>query len=502
MYKLHLILKYLRKRRIAWVSLIAVTLCTAMVLVVISVMGGWLRMFEEKFHGLSGDIMITTSLRGFSHYQEMVDQIEKLPEVVAAAPVIEAYGLLDIGRQKRDGVQVIGYPIDKIGKINKFIDSLYFQHQQYVEAANQPGASSVQKAELLKQARDAAAHASFSFSPLDAATRADLAKRQQRNNWPGMIVGSGVLEIRKDRNGDTVGRELFKYEMPATLVLFNSQAKNLSDPSEITRRAYWIADDSHTGVYQYDGQAIYIPFDIAQQDMGMAAQQVTTADNRQLTQPARTHQIHVKLKAGVEPLAAKDKIREIVDNVMQEARRKDEALAAPLSWTDIVPKVETWRENKAMWIAAVEHEKILVVFLFSMISVVAVFLIFCIFYMIVVEKTRDIGIIKSVGATATGVAGIFLGYGAAIGIVGGGLGFFAGFIIVSYINEIHTALGRWMGIQIWNPEVYVFDRIPSQIDPTEASIIVGVAILSSIAGAIVPAIRAARMNPVEAVRYE
>ena len=500
MYKLHLILKYLRKRRIAWVSLIAVTLCTAMVLVVISVMGGWLRMFEEKFHGLSGDIMITTSLRGFSHYQEMVDQIEKLPEVVAAAPVIESFGLLDIGRQKRDGVQVIGCPIDKIGKINKFVDSLYFQHQQYTEAANQPGVGSAQKAALLKQAQDAVAHASYSFSPLDADTRAELAKR--RKNWPGMIVGSGVLEIRKDRNGDTVGRELYKYEMPATLVLFNSQDQNFSDPSAISRRAYWIADDSHTGVYQYDGSAVYIPFDIAQQDMGMAAATVTTADGRQLTQPARTHQIHVKLKAGVEPLAAKEKIREIVDNVMKEARLKDESLGAPLSWTDIVPKVETWRENKAMWIGAVEHEKVLVVFLFSMISVVAVFLIFCIFYMIVVEKTRDIGIIKSVGATATGVAGIFLGYGAAIGIVGGGLGFAAGFLIVSYINEIHTAMGKWMGIQIWNPEVYVFDRIPSQIDPTEASIIVAVAILSSIAGAIVPAIRAARMNPVEAVRYE
>ena len=64
----------------------------------------------------------------------------------------------------------------------------------------------------------------------------------------------------------------------------------------------------------------------------------------------------------------------------------------------------------------------LVTFLFGIISIVAVFLIFCIFYMIVVEKTKDIGIIKSVGATAGGVAGIFLGYGLAIGLVGGGAG--------------------------------------------------------------------------------
>ena len=58
MYKLHLIIKYLLKRRIAWVSLLAVMMCTAMVLVVISVMGGWLRMFRESFHGITGDVVI------------------------------------------------------------------------------------------------------------------------------------------------------------------------------------------------------------------------------------------------------------------------------------------------------------------------------------------------------------------------------------------------------------------------------------------------------------
>src|SRR5215212_4033443 len=97
MYKLHLILKYLRKRRIAWVSLIAVTLCTTMVLVVISVMGGWLRMFKESFHGLSGDVAVTSlSLSGFSNYEEMLDRIRALPETEAATPVIRTFALMKI----------------------------------------------------------------------------------------------------------------------------------------------------------------------------------------------------------------------------------------------------------------------------------------------------------------------------------------------------------------------------------------------------------------------
>src|SRR6184192_2192843 len=117
MYKLHLILKYLRKRRIAWVSLIAVTLCTTMVLVVISVMGGWLRMFRESFHGLGGDVMITSrSLTGFGHYPEMIAQIEQLPEVTAAVPVLRTFGLMKINRGSPDAVQVMGYQIDQIGK--------------------------------------------------------------------------------------------------------------------------------------------------------------------------------------------------------------------------------------------------------------------------------------------------------------------------------------------------------------------------------------------------
>src|SRR5512146_3284774 len=97
MYKLHLILKYLRKRRIAWVSLIAVMLCTTMVLVVISVMGGWLRMFRNSFHGLTGDVMVHgRSLTGFPYYQDAIDRIKRLPEVEAAVPTLRTYGLINI----------------------------------------------------------------------------------------------------------------------------------------------------------------------------------------------------------------------------------------------------------------------------------------------------------------------------------------------------------------------------------------------------------------------
>ena len=75
-------------------------------------------------------------------------------------------------------------------------------------------------------------------------------------------------------------------------------------------------------------------------------------------------------------------------------------------------------------------------------------------------------------------------------------------IIVTYINQIHTFIGWAFGIKIWDPETYAFDIIPNTIDSTTAVVVFAVAILSAVLGAIVPAIRAARLNPVEALRFE
>jgi lipoprotein-releasing system permease protein len=122
--------------------------------------------------------------------------------------------------------------------------------------------------------------------------------------------------------------------------------------------------------------------------------------------------------------------------------------------------------------------------------------------MIVVEKTKDIGIIKSVGATSSGVAGIFLGYGLSIGVVGALCGLLAGYGIVHNINGLHDALHRLTGAYMWDPEVYAFDRIPNTMNPREVAIIVLVAIISSVLGALVPAVRAAGMHPVDSLRWE
>lgn len=485
MYKSLLIFKYLRKRRIAWVSLIAVMLCTAMVLIVISVMGGWLEMFKAKFRGMSGDIVVyRSSLSGFGGYEQMLEQIRALPDVDAALPLVRTFGLINIDNQIIEGVQITGLDVTAFTRPNKdgqrfnsFRESLWRQYQKPVQDGQKPPAT-----------------ASFDLLP-DIDYSAYRPNDPQAANRPGIIVGGPLVGMKKDSSGHTVDVPgLYYHWARLEVVPVSSDFRTLRDVTP-SSNIYWIVDASQTQLYQLDANSVYVPFEVLQKDLQMTEQTYTEniqGKDVQMTQPARCSEIQIKIKPG----ANRDKVIGDVGKIVYDISDKlQPGLFPPV-------RVEPWEQQQAKFLGAVEHEKTLVTFLFGLISIVAIFLVFCILYMIVVEKTRDIGILKSVGATSQGVAGIFLGYGFAIGVVGGAAGLGLAWVIVHWINQIHDTMAHVLGVKIWDPETYAFDKIPNTVDPPTAAVIFGVAILSAVLGAVVPAMRAARLNPVEALRFE
>jgi lipoprotein-releasing system permease protein len=560
MYKLFLCLRYLRKRRIAFFAIAAVWLCTAMVLIVVSVMGGFLDMVKARSRGLLGDLVMENgALQGFPYYQEFIDEIKKeMPQQIEeATPVIVNYGLLRFPSSNiTKPVQVVGIRLDETCRVNDFKKGLFLERYypgtdtlkpEKVPAFGLGGSGQLVLPPEFQNAYD---------QWLKAATPKEKAEadRQQVGRYPGpglfcpsnyfdpnetgpgwmddkepgLIVGIDVCAKRTPK-GDYERYYHRGYKLLLTLFPLTPKGTLAGGGMSAPTMAFRLVDDSSTGVYDIDSVSVYGDFDIIQNALLMGERKL---DNGTVI-PPRATQVQIKIRAGQDPYAArklvqdrwerfvKTKIEPIQTRLIdlqaqlediegkpgqdEAAVKLNQARQEEIVKIDLLRDVEikTWEEKQAKFIMAVEKEKVLVTILFCIISLVAVLLVGCIFYMIVQQKTRDIGIVKSVGATWHGVASIFLGYGAAVGIVGGILGLVCGAVFVHYINDIQELLMKLNpNLQVWSPEVYTFSRIPNSVKPWDVVVIFLVAILASVTGSLIAAVKAARVWPVEALRYE
>ncbi len=319
------------------------------------------------------------------------------------------------------------------------------------------------------------------------ATQSDVKKSDTKKSIDGCIIGIDIGLIPRDRKGN-YDRRQFQYPKATITVVPISQRGSILI-SQAKEHSFIVVDDSYSKVYDVDKESVYVPFEVAQ---NMAGMQPVDEDGNPL--PPRCSEIQLKIKGGDDP----ERLLAVVDKI-QKFIKDDFGLRYP----EVQLEAQTWDQKQATYIKAVKNEKVMITVILGLMSLVVVVVIFLIFWMIVRDKTRDIGIIKALGGSEEGVAGIFLFYGLFIGTVGGVLGGISGTVFMWNTNWIHDSiLYDIFGVTIWDRSVYMFDRIPDKVDPLEVAIYVGAAILAGAIGALVPAIRAGAQDPVNAVRYE
>jgi len=164
--------------------------------------------------------------------------------------------------------------------------------------------------------------------------------------------------------------------------------------------------------------------------------------------------------------------------------------------------VATWEDKQSVLLSAIGIERGILNVLLFMIIGVAGFGILAIFSMIVTEKTRDIGILKSLGASRWGVMHIFLGYGFLLGAIGVMFGTILGVVFTYRINQIEAFVTHHTGKELFPRGVYYFSEIPVDIQPMNICLIGVGAIAIAVAFSVLPAWRAARLQPVQALRFE
>jgi lipoprotein-releasing system permease protein len=164
--------------------------------------------------------------------------------------------------------------------------------------------------------------------------------------------------------------------------------------------------------------------------------------------------------------------------------------------------VRSWEDLFGSFLAALNLEKLGLFIVLAIIVLVAAFNIATTLIMVVMEKHRDIAILRSMGATSLSIMKIFILEGLIVGTVGTLLGTALGLLLASNADPIIKGLERLLGVKIFDQAVYGMDHFPSVVNPGDVVAVVVVAMSISLLATIYPAWRAARMDPAEALRYE
>lgn len=552
MYKLLLCWRYLKTRWIALASIVSVTLGVATLIVVNSVMDGFTSQMQDRMHGILSDLVVETrGTNGIAQPDWYIDRIRARigDSVEGVTTVVTLPAMMTFhhnGSSHTQQINLIGIDQKTYASVSDFSKYLIhpdnkaqldfqlkqsgyaperealqpsgWEYRNRVEQLKKERASQVEQYRILQEKiameqrkqipnalkeqsdgteasqSNGVASSSTQVANAEAGTQTDeermaamlagpslstLANPQtggrvfdaSKEQRTGIVLGIGIGSVRGRDPEGKVKDYFFIRPGDDVSVAF----PNAGTPPRAIDEMFTVVDFYESKMSEYDATFAFVPIETLQRARGMIdpASKVGAVTS-----------IQIKLKPGADLSAARNALRD--EFPPQES----------------YVQVNSWRDTQGPLLQAVQMETTILNILLFMIIAVAGFGILATFFMIVVEKTRDIGVLKSLGAPGTGIASIFLGYGVLLGSVGSGAGVVCGLLFVWKINEIARVLEWFTGREVFDPTVYYFDSIPTIIHPfTIVWVSIG-AVLIAIMASVLPSIRAARMHPVEALRYE
>lgn len=442
-----LCLKYLQRRLMVLLSVAAVALSCALLIVTDSLFTGFIDAVENSAGQHLGDVLIQ-SPQGqiITEYDELIDQLNATGAVEAATAVLNGQGLLLSSPGRVRPVKVWGIELPRRLTVSPLAEALLVQKGKPPEE--------------------------IGFG-----------------DWPdgqiGGLVGIGVL-ARPDEKTDMYDMEQVRGALGKTAALTTGMAQPEEKGSAAGDRAqfrrqvirFTIADVVTTGVNDFDESFVYLP--IAALSKSLYPDSEPGADI-----------IQIRLALGADE-----------ENALAVVRGVWVAFAGErFDWYAQADIVST-RQMQAQLIAEYHKQLQVLLFIFGLVSLGIILLVLCIFYLIVMTRRKDIAILKSCGLSSVSVAMVFVIFGALAGAMGAACGIGLGCLFTHHINAIEQTVSVMFGLKVWKASTYLFTQIPNTVHWAAVWPIAGAGILAAALGALIPAISAARVKPVEILRYE
>ena len=447
-FSLFLALRYLKPKRtflsvITLVSITGVMLGITVLILVISVMTGFERELRRKVIGFDAHLLISDPRTGIMEdWPGVTEELEKLPGVVAVAPFVQGPILVEF-EHRRLAPKIRGIDPEKESGVTEIADYII------AGSLDLEGDKTVLGSELARAL---------------GVTVGDVITLYSPGNIGEVLAEIERLETARGARGESrtagdVGQVGESGEASANADLAGLRSMVL--PTELE-----VAGIFESGRFLYDSEFLLVPLHIGQElyslDFGVHGLSVKTTDP--YSAPALARALHMDFP---QPIYA-------------------------MTWIDL---------NRQLF-DAIKMERQVMFFLLMFIILVAAFGIMNTLITVTVQKTREIGIMKALGARTGQIIGVFVFQGMVVGVFGTITGLALGMALVQYRNEFSHWLASTLGVEVFPASVYGFTEIPAEVIGSDVAIICLSAFAICSVAALIPAWFAARLDPVKALRYD